>query len=80
MLQLLLINGSERSSSVRIETLLNRVYWLKSFVYEGVRQEEIGGREALVVEIRPRANGSAICSGCQEARSVLSTHASLSTV
>lgn len=55
---------------MRIETLLNRVYWHKSFVYESVHVEEIGGREALVVDIRPRANGSAICSGCQETGSV----------
>ena len=51
---------------MRIETLLNRVYWLKSFVYDNVRVEAIGGREALVVDIRPRANGWAICSGCQK--------------
>jgi transposase len=49
---------------VRIETLLNRVYWLKSFVYVRVRIRRIGLRDALVVDIKPRKNGQAICSGC----------------
>ena len=53
---------------MRIETLLNKVYWLKSFVYEQVRIERIGGREAIVVDIKPRRNGRAICSGCRKTR------------
>jgi len=49
---------------VRIETLLNRVFWLKSFVYVGVSIKRIGGRDAIVVEIMPRKNGAAECSEC----------------
>ena len=39
---------------MRIETLLNRVYWIKSFVYVGVSIQRIGRRDAIVVDIRDR--------------------------
>lgn len=55
---------------MRIETILNRVYWIKSFVYTGVRMQKIGGRDAIVVDIKPRRNGQAACSGCGKAGSV----------
>src|SRR5262249_34693726 len=47
-----------------LKTILNRVLRHKSFVYGTVRfcQDEAGS--ALEVEIRPRANGRAECSGC----------------
>jgi len=49
---------------VRIETLLNRVFWLKSFVYEGVSIQRIGRRDAIVVDIRHRKNSRPECSRC----------------
>jgi len=49
---------------VRIETLLNKVYRHKSFVYKNVKIERIGRRDAIVVDIEPRRNGLAICSSC----------------
>ena len=51
---------------MRIETLLNKVYWFKSFIYESVSIETIGGREALVVIIDSRKNAQGRCSGCGE--------------
>jgi len=49
---------------VRIETLLNHCYRHKSFVYTHVRWEQIGRKDALVVDIAPRKNGLAECSEC----------------
>lgn len=50
---------------MRIETLLNRVYPLKSFVYESVQFDE-NVRNELVVTIVPRKNGLMYCSICGE--------------
>jgi len=52
---------------VRIETLLNKVYWHKSFVYKDVKMERIGRHESLVVNIEPRKNSLAICASCLNA-------------
>ena len=49
---------------MRVRTLLNRCYKLKSFVYESERFEEIDGQDCLVVDIVARKNGKPICSGC----------------
>jgi len=49
---------------VRIETLLNRVYWIKSFVYVGVSIQRIGRRDAIVVDIKARQNSLPACSIC----------------
>lgn len=49
---------------MRIRTLLNFCEKHKSFVYESERLEVIGEKECLVVEVKPRANGRPICSGC----------------
>ena len=49
---------------MRIRTLLNRCHNLKSFVYEREQLEVIDGKAALVVDVVPRKNGKAICSGC----------------
>jgi len=49
---------------VRIETLLNKVYRHKSFVYRDARLECIGKRDAVVVDIVPRRNGLSVCSSC----------------
>ena len=55
---------NKRSYPVRIETLLNKVCRYKSFVYESVAEKHVGGRKAMVVNIRQRKNGQAICSAC----------------
>ena len=47
-----------------VKTLLNRVEKFKSFVYETVQFEFVKGAEALVVDIKPRANGTPECSIC----------------
>ena len=52
---------------MRIETLLNRVFWVKAFVYEGVSIQRIGRRDAIVVDIRARQNGLPACSRCGKA-------------
>jgi transposase len=52
---------------VRIETLLNRVFWIKSFVYEAVSIQRIGRRDAIVVDIRARQNALPACSRCGKA-------------
>ncbi len=49
---------------MRIQTLLNRVHPLKSFVYAACRLELRKAGPALVATIRPRRNGRVICSGC----------------
>ena len=52
---------------MELKTILNRVYQLPGFVYGKirlVRAEEEGERDRLEVEVRPRANGRALCSGC----------------
>ena len=52
---------------MRIETLLNRVYWVKSFLYTGVSIQRIGRRDAIVVDIKARQNGMPACSRCGKA-------------
>ena len=49
---------------MRVVTLLNRVQYLKSFVYVSERIDMVYGRESLVVDVVPRKNGRPICSGC----------------
>ena len=52
---------------MELKTILNRVYQLPGFVYGKirlVRAGEEGERDRLEVEVRPRANGRALCSGC----------------
>ena len=49
---------------MRIETLLNRVYWIKSFVYVGVSIQRIGRRDAIVVDVKARQNSLPACSKC----------------
>jgi len=53
---------------VRIQTLLNKVHPLKSFVYTDCRLELRKRGLALVARIRPRKNGKAVCSGCGKPR------------
>lgn len=55
---------------MRIETILNHCYRHKSFVYSGFRWDQVGGRDALVVNIVPRKNGVAQCSICGQSAAV----------
>lgn len=49
---------------MQLQTILNRVQPHKSFVYGKARFVKDAARLAIEVEIRPRANGRPICSGC----------------
>ncbi len=53
---------------MQIKTVLNRVQKFKSFVYGGVHWNEATSPPSLDVELRPRANGWALCSGCGRRR------------
>lgn len=54
---------------MQLESILNRVEPLKSFVYKEQRLVEVpGGQPFLEVDIEPRANGRPICSGCGKKR------------
>lgn len=46
------------------KTLLNRVYKLKSFVYESCRLLERDGEVIIEVLIKARKNSKGVCSGC----------------
>jgi transposase len=50
---------------MQLQTILNRVERHKSFVYGAVRFANVD-RSALEVEVRERANGRPICSGCDQ--------------
>ncbi len=47
-----------------IKTVLNKCHKFKSFIYGNIRFITVKGIQALEVEILPRKNGHAICSGC----------------
>lgn len=47
-----------------IKTILNKCYKFKSFIYGKVDFTIIRNREAIKIEIHPRRNSHAICSGC----------------
>ena len=51
---------------MQVKTILNRIQRHRSFVYGPVRLVQ-GTRVALEVEVRPRANSWAKCSGCGKA-------------
>jgi transposase len=53
---------------MQLKTILNRVEKHRSFVYGDVRLCEHGRRLALEVDLRPRANGRPLCSGCGRRR------------
>jgi transposase len=52
---------------MQLKTIINRVTNYKSFVVEKVTFSENREQLRLEVELRPRANGRPICSGCGEA-------------
>ncbi len=47
-----------------LKTILNKMEKYKSFVYAGVRFEVVEGQEALVVDVRSRANAKPECPVC----------------
>ena len=49
---------------MQLKTILNRVHRLGSFVYGDAVLREQDGELIIEQEIRPRANGRAVCSGC----------------
>ena len=49
-----------------IKTILNKVYKLKSFVYQDVKLGFYQGFEVFNVTVVPRKNSHALCSGCQK--------------
>jgi transposase len=51
-----------------LKTILNRVAPQKSFVYGKVSLVSKGKQLALEVEIQPRRNSRAVCSGCHRKR------------
>ena len=53
---------------MHIKTILNRVQKFKSFVYGAVRWVEDASEPTIETELSPRANGRAICSGCERQR------------
>jgi transposase len=53
---------------MHLKTILNRVEHYKSFVYGKVRMTKHAGSLQLEVQLRPRANGRPICSGCHRVR------------
>jgi hypothetical protein len=53
---------------MQLKTILNRVTNYKSFVVEKVKWAEDSEESVLEVEMRSRANGRPICSGCGEVR------------
>ena len=53
---------------MRIETLLNKVHPLKSFVYAACRLDLRKAGLVLVATIKPRKNGKIVCSGCGKPR------------
>ncbi len=55
---------------MQLKTILNRVQKHRSFVYGEVHLVQ-RGRLALEVEVRPRANSRARCSGCGRADPIL---------
>ena len=59
-----------------IKTILNKIEKFKSFVYGKIRLENIGGVEALVVELKPRENAKGVCTKCGKRIPTYDTQAS----
>lgn len=47
-----------------LKTLLNKCSKYKSFVFSNIRYKEKDEEQVIEVEVRPRKNAKAICSGC----------------
>jgi transposase len=53
---------------MQLKTILNHVTDYKSFVFGNVTWQDQELRSTLEIEVKPRANGRRICSGCQQVR------------
>jgi transposase len=53
---------------MQLKTILNRVEYCKSFVYQKAKWVEGVPRPTIEVQIGPRKNGRPICSGCGQLR------------
>ena len=53
---------------MQLQTILNRVEYCKSFVYQRVSWDETAERLTLRVEIEHRRNSRPICSNCEQVR------------
>ena len=51
---------------MHVVTLLNRIEKFKSFVYKKACLEEVEGKEAVVIEVRPRKNSPPVCRVCMK--------------
>ena len=51
---------------MQLKTILNRIEKHRSFVYGDAWFVEDRKRPTLAVPVQPRANGRAICSGCEQ--------------
>lgn len=49
---------------MQLKTILNRVHGIGTFVYGEAVLSERGGELVIEQEVRPRANGHPLCSGC----------------
>lgn len=56
-----------------IKTILNKIEKFKSFIYGKITLERIGGKEALIVAIKPRENAKGICPKCGKRRPTYDT-------
>src|SRR5271154_1631636 len=55
-----------RGSGMHVQTILNRRYKQKGFVYGLPHFHEEEGRETIRVPLRPRKGSRPVCSGCRE--------------
>jgi transposase len=53
---------------MHLKTILNRVTDYKSFVFGKMSWQENAARPTIDVEVKPRANGRPVCSGCGRRR------------
>ena len=60
---------------MHLKTILNRVTDYKSFVFGKTAWREDAPAPTIEVEVKPRANGRPVCSGCGEAAARLRHHA-----
>lgn len=57
-----------KGNRMQVETILNRVQKFQSFVYAKAEFAKTKEETVLEVQIRPRANGQPVCSGCGKKR------------
>lgn len=51
---------------MQLKTILNQCYKFKSFVYDQVRFVNGNGQKHIEIDVLPRRNSKAICSGCEK--------------